>query len=219
MHGESPGGAIRVLVADDHALVRSGLESILGLFDDIELVAQAGGGLEAVRLCDECSPDVVLMDLVMPDMDGADATVEILRRHPATKVLALTSFSDDELIEAALKAGAIGYLMKNISGDQLAAAIRAAHAGRPTLAPEAAAVLMHAVTGPGRTADAVGGDLTTRERQVLALVAEGLTNAEIAERLVLSLSTIKTHVSSVMTKLGAGTRTEAATLAVRHRLV
>ena len=145
--------------------------------------------------------------------------MEILRRHPATKVLALTSFSDDELIEAALKAGAIGYLMKNISGDQLAAAIRAAHAGRPTLAPEAAAALMHTVTAPGRAADAVGGDLTTRERQVLALVAEGLTNAEIAERLVLSLSTIKTHVSSVMTKLGACTRTEAATLAVRHRLV
>jgi two-component system, NarL family, response regulator LiaR len=210
---------IRVLVADDHALVRSGLESVLALFDDIELVGQAGSGAEAVRLCERCRPDVVLMDLVMPDMDGVTATVEILHSHPETKILALTSFSDEELIESALQAGAIGYLMKTITGDQLAADIRPASAGKPTLAPEATAALMQAVAAQHRTGDAIGNDLTPRERQVLSLVAEGLTNAEIAERLVVSLSTVKTHVSSVIAKLGAASRTEAATLAVRHRLV
>ncbi len=206
---------IRVVVADDHALVRSGLETILLLFDDIELVAQADGGAEAVRLCEETQPDVVLMDLVMPGMDGAAATREILRRCPATRVLVLTSFSDEALIESALKAGAIGYLMKNISGDQLAAAIRGASAGKPTLAPEAAEALMHWVATPG----ALGSDLTARERQVLAVLADGLTNAEIAERLVISLATVKSHVSSIISKLGASSRTEAATIAVRHRLV
>lgn len=208
-------GKIRVVIADDHALVRSGLEGILALFDDIELVGEAAGGEEVVRMCEQTQPDVVLMDLVMPGLDGTAATAEILRGCPAIRILALTSFSDEELIEHALRAGAIGYLMKDITGDQLAAAIRAAHAGKPTLAPEAARVLMHAVATPA----ALGKDLTPRERQVLGLVAEGLTNAEIAERLVISLSTAKTHVSSIISKLGAASRTEAAALAVRHRLV
>jgi len=212
---ETPRNRIRVLVADDHALVRSGLETILLLFDDIELVAQADSGAEAVRLCEEAQPDVVLMDLVMPGMDGAAATQEILRRCPSTRVLALTSFSDEALIEGALRAGAIGYLMKNISGDQLAAAIRGASVGKPTLAPEAAEALMHWVAAPG----SLGKDLTARERQVLTLLAEGLTNSEIAERLVVSLSTVKSHVSSIISKLGASSRTEAATIAVRHRLI
>ena len=211
----APPSRIRVVIADDHALVRSGLETILLLFDDIELVAQADSGAEAVRLCEQTQPDVVLMDLVMPGMDGAAATREILRRCPATTVLVLTSFSDETLIESALSAGAIGYLMKNISGDQLAAAIRGASVGKPTLAPEAAAVLMHRVATPGL----LGKDLTARERQVLTLLADGLTNAEIGERLVVSLSTVKSHVSSIISKLGASCRTEAATIAVRHRLV
>jgi NarL family two-component system response regulator LiaR len=214
-NAEAPPRRIRVVIADDHALVRSGLQSILSLYDDIELVAQADSGAEAIRLCEQAIPDVVLMDLVMPGMDGAAATEEILRRCPGTKVLALTSFSDEGLIENTLRAGAIGYLMKNVSGDQLAAAIRAADLGRPTLAPEAAEALMHAVTEhvPG------GGGLTRRERQVLTLMAEGLTNVQIADRLVISLSTAKTHVSSIISKLGVSSRTEAATMALRHRII
>ena len=210
-----PPNRIKVVIADDHALLRRGLETILSLFDDIELVAQADDGAEAVLLCEQTQPDVVLMDLVMPGLDGATATREILRRCPATRVLVLTSFSDEALIESALSAGAIGYLMKDISGAQLAAAIRRASAGKPTLAPEAAEVLMHRVTGPGLR----GQDLTARERQVLTLLADGLSNAEIAERLVVSLSTVKGHVSSIISKLGASSRTEAATIAVRHHLV
>jgi len=211
----SPPDRIRVVVADDHALVRSGLETILLLFDDIELVAQADSGAEAVRLCEEAQPDVVLMDLIMPGMDGAAATREILRRCPTTRVLVLTSFTDEALIESALSAGAIGYLLKSISGDQLAAAIRGASVGRPTLAPEAAEALMRWVAAPG----SLGKDLTARERQVLTLLADGLTNIEIAVRLVVSPSTIKSHVSSIITKLGASSRTEAATIAVRQRLI
>ena len=210
-----PPNRIKVVIADDHALLRRGLETILSLFDDIELVAQADDGAEAVLLCEQTQPDVVLMDLVMPGLDGATATREILRRCPATRVLVLTSFSDEALIESALSAGAIGYLMKDISGAQLAAAIRRASAGKPTLAPEAAEVLMHRVAGPGLK----GQDLTARERQVLTLLADGLSNAEIAERLVVSLSTVKGHVSSIISKLGASSRTEAATIAVRHHLV
>ena len=212
--GEQP-KTIRVVIADDHALVRSGPQSILALFHDIELVAQASSGAEAIRMTQQTEPDVVLMDLVMPGMNGAAATEEILRRCPGTRVLALTSFSDEELIENTLRAGAIGYLMKNVSGDQLADAIRAASVGKSTLAPEAAEALIHAVAAR----EAAGRTLTRRERQVLALMAEGMTNAEIADRLVISLSTAKTHVSSIISKLGVSSRTEAATIAVRHRLI
>jgi NarL family two-component system response regulator LiaR len=213
---EAARAKIRVMIVDDHPLVRSGLESILQLFDDIELVGQAEDGTEAVKLCRQIMPDVVLMDLVMPGLQGPEATQEILRHCPGTRVLALTSFSDETLVQSTLRAGAIGYLMKNVTGDQLAAAIREAHTGRATLAPEAAEVLMRAVSAERDTA---GQDLTKRERQVLALMVEGLANNEIAERLVISLSTVKTHVSSIISKLGVSGRTEAATYAVRHRLV
>ena len=206
---------IRVVIVDDHALVRAGLETVLALFEDIELVAEAADGAEAVAVCERAQPDVVLMDLVMPGLDGAAATQEILRHCPHTRVLVLTSFSEEALIENALSAGATGYLMKDVSGAQLATAIRRASAGKTTLAPEAADVLMHRVARP----DIQGQDLTPRERQVLALLTDGLTNAEIAERLVVSLSTIKSHVSSIISKLGASSRTEAATIAVRHHLV
>ena len=206
---------ITVAIVDDHELVRSGLESILSLYDDLELVGQARSGEAAVALCAARRPDVVLMDLIMPGMDGVAATELLLRRSPGTKVLALTSFSDSELIERALRAGAIGYLLKSVSGDELAAAIRRAHAGLSTLAPEAAKVLIDAVTTPAN----VGVLLTARERDVLSLLTEGLTNAEIAARLSVSLSTVKTHVSSIIAKLGAATRTEAAAIAVRDQLV
>ena len=206
---------ITVAIVDDHELVRSGLESVLSLYDDLELVGQARSGEAAVALCAARRPDVVLMDLIMPGMDGVAATEQLLLRSPGTKVLALTSFSDSDLIERALRAGVIGYLLKSVSGDELAAAIRRAHAGLSTLAPEAAQVLIDAVTTPASD----GVLLTAREREVLSLLTEGLTNAEIAARLVVSLSTVKTHVSSIIAKLGAATRTEAAAIAVREQLV
>ena len=206
---------IRVMLVDDHAVVRSGLGAFLYAFDDLELVAEAGSGEEAVRLCEQAQPDVVLMDLVMPGMDGAAATQAIRERCPNIQVIALTSFKETALVEGALQAGAIGYLLKNISADELADAIRAAHAGQPTLAPEAAQALIQATRRP----PPLGHDLTPREREVLALMAEGLNNPEIADRLVMSRSTVKFHVSNVLSKLGATSRTEAVSLALKHNLV
>ena len=208
-------GPIRVVIVDDHELVRGGLQTILGLFDDLSLVGEADSGAAAVKLCAALQPDIVLMDLVLPGgMDGADATREILVACPGVRVLALTSFSDPDLIQRVLRAGALGCLLKNVSGKELAAAIRKAHAGTSTLAPEAADALVRAISAP----DDGHADLTRREHEVLKLMVDGLTNAEIAERLVVSLSTVKTHVSSVIAKLGASTRTEAAAIAVREHL-
>ena len=212
MSDEKP---IRVMLVDDHAVVRSGLGAFLLAFDDLELVGEAGGGEEAVRLCEQLEPDVVLMDLVMPRMDGAAATRIIRERCPQIQVIALTSFKEKELVQGALEAGAIGYLLKNVTADELADAIRAAHAGRSTLAPEAAQALIQATREPLSP----GYDLTPREREVLALMVEGLSNPEIAKRLVVSPSTVKFHVSNVLSKLGVTSRTEAVALAVQHHLV
>lgn len=206
---------IRVMIVDDHAVVRSGLAAFLTVFDDLELVAEAGSGQEAVRLCQENELDVVLMDLVMPNMDGATTTQEIRKVCPDTQVIALTSFREEDLVQGALKAGAISYLLKNVSADELADAIRAAHAGRATLAPEATEALIHAATQPS----APDYDLTPREMEVLALLAEGLHNPEIAERLVVSRSTVKFHVSSILSKLGVSSRTEAVALALQEDLI
>lgn len=206
---------IRVMIVDDHAVVRSGLAAFLMVYDDLELVAEAGSGAEALRLCPEKRPQVVLMDLVMPEMDGAATTKAIKKLCPQIQVVALTSFREDELVQGALQAGAIGYLLKNVSADQLAEAIRAACAGRPTLAPEATQALIHAATRPPEQRF----DLTPRELEVLALVVQGLNNGEIADRLVVSQSTVKFHVSSILSKLGVGGRTEAAALAVQHHLL
>ena len=206
---------VRVLLVDDHAVVRSGLAAFLLAFDDLELVGEAGSGEEAVRFCEEHRPDVVLMDLVMPGMDGAAATRAIRERWPQVQVIALTSFKEKELVQGALEAGAIGYLLKNVTADELAEAIRKAHAGKPTLAPEAAQVLIQATREP----PSLGYDLTAREREVLALMVEGLSNPEIAERLVVSPSTVKFHVSNILSKLGVAGRTEAVALAVQSGLV
>ena len=185
------------------------------VFDDLELAGEAAGGEAAIQLCARILPDVVLMDMVMPDMDGATTTRAIRQQFPTVQVIALTSFKEAELVQNVLEAGAIGYLLKDVSADELAQAIRAAHAGRATLSPEAAQALVHAATQP----PAPGHDLTERERAVLALMVEGLNNTQIAERLVVSPSTIKSHVSNILSKLGVASRTEAVALAVRHRLI
>jgi NarL family two-component system response regulator LiaR len=206
---------IRVLLVDDHAVVRSGLGAFLLAFEDLELVGEAGSGAEAVRLCGELNPDVVLMDLMMPEMNGAEATTIIREKYPETQVVALTSYKEEELVHGVLKAGAIGYLLKNVTADELADAIRAAKAGQPTLAPEATQALIHATTKPPD----LGFDLTQREREVLSLMIEGLNNPDIAERLVVSRSTAKFHVSSILSKLGASSRTEAVALALQNNLI
>ena len=209
---------IRVMIVDDHALVRSGLGTFLLVFADLELVAEAGSGEEALQLCARLQPDVVLMDLVMPGMDGAAATRAIRERWPQIQVIALTSFKDQEWVEQALQAGAVGYLLKNIGADELADAIRAAHAGQPTLAPEATQALVQAARSAGK-GPTPGHDLTPREREVLALLVEGLTNAGISERLSISHATSAAHVSHILSKLGVANRAEAVALALRHKLV
>ena len=210
-----PSKPIRVMLVDDHTMVRRGLATFLKAFDDLELAGEAGDGQTAIQLCAQLQPDVILMDMVMPDMNGADATRAIRQQFPTVQVIALTSFNDEGLVKSALESGAIGYLLKDVSADDLVKAIRAAHAGRATLSPEAAQALVHAAGQPPVPAY----DLTERERAVLALMVEGLNNTQIAARLVVSPSTIKSHVSNILSKLGVTSRTEAVTLALRNKLV
>ncbi len=208
-------GPIKILLADDHMVVRSGLSTVLAVYDDMKLVGEAGDGEEAVRLCERLQPDVVLMDLLMPRMDGVTATRIIKERWPKIQVIALTSFKEKEYVEGAIKAGANGYLLKNISAEELVSAIRRAAAGQPSLSPEAAQVLIQKVNEPA----APGQDMTDREKEILALMVEGLNNNEIAGRLVVSQSTVKFHVSNILSKMGVTGRTEAVALAVKHHLV
>lgn len=203
---------IRVMLVDDHEMVRNGLGTFLLIHDDLELVGEAGDGEEALRLFASVQPDVILMDLKMPRMDGVEATQALLARSPEARVIALTSFDDDQLVEQALEAGATGYLLKNVDADDLADAIRAAHRGKPTLGPEATEALLRVSRRP----PSLGHDLTEREREVLALMIDGMTNPKIAEALFVSPTTVKSHVSSILSKLGAATRTEAVSLALQY---
>jgi NarL family two-component system response regulator LiaR len=206
----------RVLIVDDHGVVREGLRAYLELEPDIQVVGEAKDGLEAVRRAAELQPDVVLMDLVMPNMDGVDATSRIKEQQPATHVIILTSFLDDERVVPAIRAGATSYLLKDVAASDLARAIRGARAGQAQLHPEVARRLMQQVTSP-RKPDA-GAQLTDREREVLRLLADGRSNKEIARTLVVSERTVKGHVSNILGKLGLQDRTQAALFAVRNGL-
>ena len=211
----NPTQPIRVLLVDDHTMVRKGLITFLKNEPTLELVGEARDGREAIECCSQLQPDVVLMDLVMPEMGGVAATRTIHQRWPQVKVIALTSFQEKELVQDALQAGAIGYLLKNLTGEELSEAIRQAYGGRPTLAPEA----VQALVQPPSEAETLAADLTHREMEVLALLVKGMSNPEIAERLVISRATVKVHVSSILSKLGVASRAEAISVAIQNKLV
>ena len=211
----SPSRPIRVMLVDDHTMVRRGLATFLKIYDDLQLVGEAENGEAAIQLCARALPDVILMDMALPVMDGGTATRAIRQQFPQVQVIVLTSYKEGELIKNALEAGAIGYLLKDVSANELVDAIRAAHAGRATLSPEAAQALVETSNQP----PAPGLTLTEREREVLALMIEGLNNTQIAGSLTVSPSTIKSHVSSILAKLGVASRTEAVTLALRNHII
>jgi NarL family two-component system response regulator LiaR len=206
---------IRVMLVDDHNVVRSGLATFLRAYEDLELVGEAKNGLEAVSLCHHKKPDVILMDLMMPEMDGIAATRAILADCPEIKIIAMTSFEEEELVQGVLAAGAMSYLLKNVTSDELAKAIRDAVSGRSTLSPEAARVLIQAT----RPAKQPLYDLTEREMEVLNLVVQGYSNQQIADTLVISLATVKAHISSILSKLQVSSRAEAIAYAIKHKLV
>jgi two-component system, NarL family, response regulator LiaR len=206
---------IRVMLVDDHIIVRRGLGTVLSISDDMCLVGEAGNGEEAIQLCERLQPDVILMDVLMPKMDGIAATKAIHERWPKVRIIALTSFKEREYVEGVLKAGATSYLLKNVSADELVSAIRRAVAGLPSLSPEAAQILIQEVNEPAQP----GSDLSDRERDILALMAKGESNGEIAEHIFLSKSTVKFHVSSILSKLGVSSRTEAVFIAMKHHMV
>ncbi len=206
---------IRVMIVDDHAVVRGGLSKFLMVHQDLELVGEAESGEEAIVLAQRLHPDVILMDLKMGGMDGVTATRLVREKCPGCRVIVLTSFAEDNMVQGALQAGAIGYLLKNVTVSELAAAIRSAYAGRMTLSSEATEALVHSTTQP-----VVHGDeLTEREREVLALLVEGLSNQEIADKLFLGIGTVKFHVRNIYSKLGVDNRVAAVTLAMQRHLV
>jgi NarL family two-component system response regulator LiaR len=206
---------IRVMLVDDHNVVRSGLATFLKAHDDLELVGEARNGVEAVNLCHRSKPDVILMDLMMPEMDGIAATRAILADCPEIKIIAMTSFEEEELVQGVLAAGAISYLLKNVTSDELAKAIRDAASGRSTLSPEAARVLVQAT----RPTKQPWLELTEREMEALKLVVQGQSNQQIADAMVISVATVKAHVSNILSKLQVSSRAEAIAYAIKHRIV
>jgi NarL family two-component system response regulator LiaR len=209
---------ITVLLIDDHRVVRQGLRDFLELQDDIEVIGEAASGEEGVKAAQELLPDVVLMDMVLPGIDGVEATRRVKGVSPSTRIIVLTSFADDDKVFPAIKAGAISYLLKDVQPEELARAIRAAQRGEAVLHSEVAAKLMQEFSAP-RTADDPVEQLTEREMDVLRLIAKGKSNKEIADSLVISEKTVKTHVSNILSKLHLADRTQAAIYALRQRLV
>ncbi len=209
---------IKILITDDHPMVRTGLETVLSLIDDFDVCGMAGNGMEAYHLCGQMEPDVILMDLKMPKMDGVTAIEKILEKWPDLRIIVLTSFPEEDLIEKALDAGAMSYLLKDITANRLEQAIRAAFHYQSTLAPEATRVLMEKARKP-KNQFSPGDDLTAREKEVLNLMTEGLNNPNIAERLFISRATVSVHVSKILSKLGVSNRVEAVTLSMRLQLV
>jgi two-component system, NarL family, response regulator LiaR len=206
---------IRVLIVDDHSMVRSGLKNFIYGYEWMEMVGEASNGVEAVEFCSTHEVDVVLMDMLMPIMDGSKATQRIIALGLPVKIIVLTSFHEQDLVEQALQAGATSYLLKNVDAEGLAAAIQAAYAGRATLAPEATEALIQAT----RQRSAKGFDLTEREKEVLALLVQSASNNEMSAMLSISLPTVKFHLRNIYTKLDAKSRVEAVTIALEHHLV
>lgn len=206
---------IRVLLVDDHAVVRSGLGKFLLINKDMELVGEAGDGAEAVQMASLHKPDVILMDLMMPVMDGITATREIHKKYPNIKIIALTSFAEQNMVQGALQAGVTGYMQKNVTATELANAIRSAAAGRMTLSPDATMALANAVT----QSHLPGNILTERETDVLKCLVDGENNKEIAAKLFVSLGTVKFHISNIFQKLGVENRVEAVRMAIEQKLV
>jgi len=211
--------SISVLIVDDHGVVRQGLQTYLDLMDDIDVVGQAENGIEAIAQTKRLQPNIVLMDLMMPEMDGIEATRQIGSMNPSTKVIVLSSFSDDNKVFSAIRAGASGYLLKDISSIELANAIRAVHKGDPQLHPEIAKKLMNQFVDLEGKPEAISKDLTPREIEVLRLIAEGMNNTELAQALFISEKTAKTHVHNILSKLNLADRTQAAIYAYKHGLV
>lgn len=207
---------IKVLIVDDHAIVRQGLSYFLGMLPDMEVAGEAANGQEAVEMAGKLAPDVVLMDLIMPLMNGIESTAELRKANPDMKVLVLTTFSDKDHVLSAIKAGSNGYLLKDAEPERIAESIRQAYRGVPQLDPAIAAQLMSHVAAPAESTAAVPDKLTARELDVLRLIAQGRSNKEIAAECGIAEKTVKTHVSSVLSKLGLADRTQAALYAVKH---
>ena len=207
--------SIRILLADDHSITRNGLKTILSLYDDIVLVGEANNGKDAIKICKKTNPDIILMDLDMPILDGVSATGIIRNECPGVKVIALTSFTDKKLVNNAIKAGVSSYIVKNISPYELINTIRSTFLGKIILSPEATEAIVEEVKDPYEK----NFNLTTQELKVLEFLVKGCSNKEIAQKLFISNHTVKFHVASILNKLGAGTRTEAAYIATQQNLL